>query len=224
VVLHQDSLTHSYPTDTEKLELPMGMVGRQLTMKLLDYILPLELHRAQELAVPVPQSFTAIFVPQVHPVERQLETKQLAYTQLQEAQLVLELEQRVLMSSRFFTELLFLLEHLAKQQSEITLHQELLLVLVLPQLEILQLDFIQHQELQPAMEQAVQVIQLSRAISVQQVPLAAQLLEMKRLVCTPHQELLAALGPELKAPMSSRFSLELPYLKQRQHRQQLDYM
>jgi hypothetical protein len=188
VVLHQDSLTHSYPTDTEKLELPMGMVGRQLTMKLLDYILPLELHRAQELAVPVPQSFTAIFVPQVHPVERQLETKQLAYTQLQEAQLVLELEQRVLMSSRFFTELLFLLEHLAKQQSEITLHQELLLVLVLPQLEILQLDFIQHQELQPAMEQAVQVIQLSRAIFVQQLLLAVRLQAIQQLVFILHQE------------------------------------
>jgi hypothetical protein len=152
VVPHQDSLARLYLSDTEKLELVLQAAEQLPTMKQLDCTPHLERQLVKVLAVQVPQSFTAIFVPQVHPVERQLETKQLAYTQLQEAQLVLELEQRVLMSSRFFTERLFLLEHLAKQQSEITLHQELLLVLVLPQLEILQLDFIQHQELQPAME------------------------------------------------------------------------
>jgi hypothetical protein len=56
------------------------------------------------------------------------------------------------MNSRFFIEHLYLLEHQVKQQLVYTLHQELLLVPVLPQLEILQLACIQHQELQPAME------------------------------------------------------------------------
>jgi hypothetical protein len=81
-----------------------------------------------------------------------LQTKQLAYTQLQEVQLVLELAQRALMSSRFSTEHLYLLEHQAKQQSEIMLHHEPQLVLVLRQQAIQQLDSIQRQELQQALE------------------------------------------------------------------------
>jgi hypothetical protein len=118
----------------------------------LDYTPHLERQLVKGLVALVPQSFIAIFVPQVHLVAQQLETKQLACTQLQETQLVLALARRARMNSRFFIEHLYLLEHQVKQQLVYTLHQELLLVLVLPQLEILQLACIQHQELQPAME------------------------------------------------------------------------
>jgi hypothetical protein len=134
------------------LELLKVLVRQQLAMKPLDCTPHLERQLAKGLVALVPQSFIPIFVPQVHQVERQLETKQLACTQLQETQLVLALARRARMNSRFFIEHLYLLEHQVKQQLVYTLHQELLLVLVLPQLEILQLACIQHQELQPAME------------------------------------------------------------------------
>jgi hypothetical protein len=187
----------------------MGMVGRQLTMKLLDYILPLELHRAQELAVPVIQSSIAIFVRRVLLVEQLLETKQLACTQLQETQLGLEPEQRARMNSRFFTEHLYLLEHQVKQQLVYMLHQELLLVLVLLQLEILHLAYIQHQGLQPAMGQAVQAIQLSKAIFVQQLLLAVRLQAIQQLVFILHQEPQMEMELEIRRHQSSQHSYEL---------------
>jgi hypothetical protein len=124
VALHQDSLTHSYPTDTEKLELPMGMVGRQLTMKLLVYILPLELHRAQEPAVPVIQSSIAIFVRRVLLVEQLLETKQMASMSHQEPPMVPELGHRVPTKQRLCTEPQYLLEHRHRWQTEDILRQE----------------------------------------------------------------------------------------------------
>jgi hypothetical protein len=88
----------------QTLEQHKARVRQQLAMKQLACTSHLERQLVKELAVQVPQSFIAIFVPQVHPVARQLETKQLACTQLQETQLVLALEQRVLMSSRFYLE------------------------------------------------------------------------------------------------------------------------
>jgi hypothetical protein len=182
-----------------------------LAMKQLACTSHLERQLVKELAVQVPQSFIAIFVPQVHPVARQLETKQLACTQLQETQLVLALEQRARMNSRFFTEHLYLLEHQVKQQLVCTLHQELLLVLVLPQLEILQLDFIQHQELQPAMEQAVQAIQLSKAIFVQQVLLAVRLQAIQQPVFILHQEPQMEMELEIRRHQSSQHLSE-PHL------------
>jgi hypothetical protein len=121
----------------QTLEQHKALVRQQLAMKQLACTSHLERQLVKELAVQVPQSFIAIFVPQVHPVARQLETKQLACTQLQETQLVLALEQRARMNSRFFTEHLYLLGHQVKQQLVYMLHQELLLVLALPQLEIL---------------------------------------------------------------------------------------
>jgi hypothetical protein len=89
------------------------------------------------------------------------------------------------------------------------LHQELLLVLVLLQLEILHLAYIQHQELQPAMGQAVQAIQLSKAIFVQQLLLAVRLQAIQQLVFILHQEPQMEMELEIRRHQSSQHSYEL---------------
>jgi hypothetical protein len=173
---------------TRIYELDTALALRPLVILQSDCILLHALHQVLELVGLAIQPFIVISALQLHPVVRQLEMKRLVYISLLEVQLVLELEQRALMSSRFFTEHLYLPEHQAKQQLEIMLHHEQLLVLVLQRLETPHLDFIQLQELQLEVEQAVPAIQSSKVMFVQQTLLVAQLLVTKRLVCTQRRE------------------------------------
>jgi hypothetical protein len=91
-------------SSTQISEQPKVLVRPLPAMKPSDYTSHLERQLVKGLVVLVPQSFIAIFVPQVLRVAQQLQTKQLAYTRLQETQLGLALEQRTLMSSRFYSE------------------------------------------------------------------------------------------------------------------------
>jgi hypothetical protein len=88
---------------TRIYELDMALALRLLAILQSDCILLHALHQVLELVGQAIRLFTVISAPQLHLVERQLETKQLVYTQPQEAQLAPALEQRALMSSRFYS-------------------------------------------------------------------------------------------------------------------------
>jgi hypothetical protein len=113
--------TQSYIQTSEQLK---ALVLLRQEMRHLDYISRLELHRARELVVPATQLFIAIFVRQVLLAAQLPEMKLTVSTSHQEPLMVLELELKVLMSSRFSTEPLYLQEYQHRRQLVCMWHQE----------------------------------------------------------------------------------------------------
>jgi len=169
-------------------EQPKVLVRLLLAMKPLGCIPHLEQQLVKELVVQAPQSFIAIFVLQVHQVVRQLQTKQLAYILLQEVQLVLELEIRTLMSSRFYLEQ----HHLMVNRRQMCFSYALLLVL---QMAPVRAANLYPSNLEPSSERQMVKVQVVQAtlpfmgICVRQLALVLQRLATKRMVYTLHREM-----------------------------------
>ncbi len=218
LVLHQDSLTHLHHSDTGKSELLTEMVEPQLTTKPSAFT-PLQgLQVEKEMVLQVPLRSKPLLEQQAGLVKAPIH--QMAYTSLQEMQVVTVAVIRLHQSSLHILELLLALGlEIQTTQFFIQISEQLrvlaLLLQVTQQLGCILLH-VQQME-QEAVQKVHHHLRLRSELQVRQAKA-----QMRQMAYTQRQEAQQGQGLEVKALKNSRFSLELLLQQEMQHKLQLE--
>lgn len=218
LVLHQDSLTHLHHSDTGKSELLTEMVEPQLTTKPSAFTSLQGLQVEKEMVLQVPLRSKPLLEQQAGLVKAPIH--QMAYTSLQEMQVVTVAVIRLHQLSRHIFELLLALGlEIQTTQFFIQISEQLKVLALLLQVTQ-QLGCILLHVQQVEQEAVHKVHHHLRLQSELQVRLAKA--PMHQMACTQLQEAQRLQGLEVKALKNSRFSLELLLQQEMQHKLQLE--